>query len=105
MRIYIKATRSSAPAAGNIDNEIIASISFTHDGKIQEFLNSSGGAYLSGSVNSYYTGSIKNYDTYSTLNVYLGATTPSSITSTTVTTSANYSTFIVCPAILNLDAF
>jgi hypothetical protein len=96
LRCYIAATRSSAPTAGNIANEVVASMSIKHGGKIKasyitSFTNGSTGGVSSFSlINAENDGETLSFD------ITLAATT---------TTDTGLATYFIIPCVLNLEAY
>lgn len=96
LRCYIYVTRKTATGAGNVANEVVASVKIKHSGKIKAayrigFCN--GGT---GGVALFQTTNEDNDGTYLTFDIQLLSTGGA---------STEFSTFFNIPCVLNLDAY
>jgi hypothetical protein len=74
LRMHIYCTRDTATGTGNINNDVIASVTINHGGKIQSCYKASALTYYTGGVASYVTSVAELTDTTLTVNVLVTAT-------------------------------
>jgi hypothetical protein len=95
LRCYVTATRSSA-FSGDGANEVVASVSINHGGKISGMLNVSFSNGSSGAVASLYTSNVSQTEDTLDFNVYIAATAGS---------TTSISSYFQIPITINLDAY
>lgn len=96
LRCYFTATRSAAPAAGNVTNETVAHMTINHGGKIKAMYANSLVNNATGGVASFTIASANLTATTLEFDINLCATT---------TTDKGFSCYFIVPVALNLDAY
>lgn len=96
LRCYFTATRSEATGAGNIANEVVATVSINHGGKIKSAYVNSFGTGSVGSVASFVIANATNDGEMLTFDISLTAT---------ATASTEFSAYFLIPVVLDLNAY